>query len=120
MSFTLRILHAIGILLGIYVQLIALETDNILVARNTLFANAWEKKLLQEHKGKSVKINAAIWLNKMYRINQLKPKYAKVKVNGYNRHSMNTKNSAIKCIQNEEFKFLYMKIKCSYLETNVR
>jgi hypothetical protein len=93
-SFTLNIFRAIDILLDIYFHLIALESDNMSIAQNTIFANVQVAKTTYCYKNTKenlLKTDAAIWFSKICKMNQLKPKYVNIKVNGNNRHSVNTK-----------------------------
>jgi hypothetical protein len=43
---------------------------------------------------KLLKMNAAVWFNKMCQSKQLTPKYISIKVNGHNQQSEHTKTSA--------------------------
>ena len=58
---------------------------------------------------KLYRTNAAIWFNKICKIERLTPKYIQVNVNGNNRQSINTKNAANWYCLSQELKHLYRK-----------
>jgi hypothetical protein len=55
------------------------------------FLDTYENTKLKLHKSK-----AGIWYTKIYRLEQLTPKYIGIKGNGKNCQSSNTKNAAIR------------------------
>ena len=55
------------------------------------------------------KTNAAIWFNKICRINHLRPKYISLKINGHKQQDRRTEASAIKYHITQEIKFQYKK-----------
>ena len=55
------------------------------------------------------RINAAIWYNKKCKINGITPNYINIKVNGNNKQSQRTKETAIRYRINQEIKFLHNK-----------
>jgi hypothetical protein len=58
---------------------------------------------------KLLKMNAAIWYNKICKTKQLMPKYIHIKINSNNMHSKNTKVATTKYRLNLLIKFLYCK-----------
>jgi len=74
--------------------------------------NAQQAKLnniYKDTKLKLLKTNAAIWLNKMCKAKQLKPKYINVKISGQKPQDKKTTTNAIRFRINQEIKFLYRK-----------
>ena len=56
-----------------------------------------------------LKTNAAICVNKMYRLNHLTPKYMNITIKSNNQQSISTKRMATNYRINQEPKFLYLK-----------
>ena len=74
--------------------------------------NAQQARLNNIYKNtklKLLKVNAAIWFNKICRERQLKPKYISLKINGRKQQDIRTTTHAVKFRINQEIKFLYKK-----------
>jgi ribosomal protein L37AE/L43A len=77
-----------------------------------IFVNAKQAKTYYNYKNnkrKMYRINAAIWYNKKCKINGITPNYINIKVNGNNKQSQRTKETAIRYRINQEIKFLHNK-----------
>jgi hypothetical protein len=79
---------------------------------NIKFIKARQAKEIYQYKNTKEKLhntNAAIWYNKICKVQNLTPKYISIKVNGRNKQSHNTLQTAIKTRINQELKYLYVK-----------
>jgi hypothetical protein len=75
------------------------------------FIDAQQDKTIhkfQRIKEKIHKTNAAIWFNKLCKMEQLTPRYINIRVNGNTQRSRNTQKAATKHRITQEIKFLYL------------
>jgi hypothetical protein len=78
----------------------------------TKIINAQQARLNNIYKNtklKLLKVNAAIWFNKICRKKQMKPNYISLKINGRRQRDLRTTTHAIKFRIKQEIKFLYKK-----------
>jgi hypothetical protein len=74
--------------------------------------NAKQARLYNSFKNTKCKLlrtNAAIWFNKMCRINQVKSNYVNIKINGQKQQDRKTTAQAIRYRINQEIEFLCRK-----------
>jgi hypothetical protein len=86
--------------------------DSNMHGERIMIVEAKQARLLNNFKNtkcKLLRMNAAIWFNKMCRIRQIQPNYINIRINGQKQQDKKTTTQAIRYRINQEIKFLYHK-----------